>query len=43
MVKVIMIKTNVTLLKDSIKWLLITATLLIFTLSFKDFKKKYID
>lgn len=37
------LKTNVSLLKDSIKWLLISATLLVLTLSFKDFKKKYID
>lgn len=37
------LKKDVLLLKDSIKWLLISATLLIFTLSFKDFKKKFVD
>ena len=31
------------LLKTSIKYLLISSVLLILTLSFKDFKKKYID
>ncbi len=34
---------EISLLKHSIKWLLISAALLVFTLSFKDFKKKYID
>lgn len=37
------LKTNVSLLKDSIKWLIISSVLLILTLSFKDFKKKFID
>lgn len=36
-------KKEISLLKQSLKWLLISATLLVFTLSFKDFKKKYID
>lgn len=34
---------EISLLKQSITWLLISATLLVFTLSFKDFKKKFID
>lgn len=34
---------EISLLSQSIKWLLISATLLVFTLSFKDFKKKYVD
>lgn len=34
---------EISLLKHSIKWLLISASLLVFTLSFKDFKNKYID
>ena len=37
------LKTNVSLLKDSVKWLIISSVLLILTLSFKDFKKKFID
>ena len=37
------LKKDVTLLKDSIKWLLISSVLLVLTLSFKDFKKKFID
>lgn len=36
-------KKEFSLLKQSITWLLVSACLLIFTLSFKDFKKKYID
>lgn len=36
-------KDDFSLLKQSITWLLVSAVLLIFTLSFKDFKKKYID
>ena len=34
---------EISLLKHSITWLLISATSLVFTLSFKDFKKKFID
>ena len=34
---------NISLLKQSIIWLLVSASLLTLTLSFKDFKKKYID
>ena len=34
---------NISLLKDSIKWLIISATLLVLSLSFKEFKQKYID
>lgn len=34
---------EISLLSTSIKWLLISAVLLVLTLSFKDFKKKYID
>lgn len=34
---------EISLLKQSITWLLISSILLILTLSFKDFKKKYID
>lgn len=34
---------ELSLLSTSIKWLLISSTSLILTLSFKDFKKKYID
>lgn len=34
---------ELSLLSTSIKWLIISATLLILTLSFKEFKKKYID
>jgi len=34
---------NLNLLKKSIVWLFISASLLVLTLSFKDFKKKYID
>lgn len=34
---------EISLLNTSIKWLLVSAALLILTLSFKDFKKKYID
>lgn len=34
---------NISLLKQSIIWLLISSSLLILTLSFKDFKKKFID
>jgi len=37
------LKANVSLLSDSIKWLLISTVLLVLTLSFKDFKKKFID
>ncbi len=37
------LKKEIVLLKNSIKWLLISSALLILTLSFKDFKKKYID
>lgn len=37
------LKRNVSLLKDSVKWLIISSILLVLTLSFKDFKKKYID
>ena len=36
-------KTEFSLLSQSIKWLLVSSVLLIFTLSFKDFKKKFID
>ena len=34
---------DLSLLKQSLIWLLVSATLLVLTLSFKDFKKKYID
>ena len=34
---------ELSLLSTSIKWLVISSALLILTLSFKDFKKKYID
>ena len=34
---------NLNLLKKSLVWLFISASLLVLTLSFKDFKKKYID
>lgn len=34
---------EISLLSTSIKWLLISSIALIFTLSFKDFKKKYMD
>ena len=34
---------GISLLKQSIIWLIISSALLIFTLSFKDFKNKYID
>jgi hypothetical protein len=36
-------KKEISLLKHSITWLLISSALLIFTLSFKEFKNKYID
>lgn len=36
-------KTEFSLLAQSIKWLLVSSVLLIFTLSFKDFKRKFID
>ena len=34
---------EINLLKKSMTWLLISSILLVFTLSFKDFKSKYID
>lgn len=34
---------DISLLKQSIIWLLVSATLFVFTFSFKEFKKKYID
>lgn len=34
---------EISLLSTSIKWLIISSIALILTLSFKDFKKKYID
>lgn len=34
---------EISLLSTSIKWLIASAALLTLTLSFKDFKKKYID
>jgi len=34
---------DLVLLKKSLTWLLISSALLILTLSFKEFKKKYID
>lgn len=34
---------EINLLKKSMTWMLISSILLVFTLSFKDFKNKYID
>ena len=34
---------EINLLKKSMTWLIISSILLVFTLSFKDFKKKYVD
>ena len=34
---------DISLLKQSIIWLLVSSSLLVFTLSFKDFKNKYLN